>query len=184
MTKTKTAAVILTAIYVGSVWLANWLASRYGLIRVWPTGLLVPAGTFAVGGVIMTRDFLQDAIGRWLVFAAIAAGGLLSYVTSSHQIAVASAVTFAIAETLEWAVYTPLRRRYGWGTGKWSGTVALANATGALADTLIFLSLAGFPVTGATVGGQMLGKAYVTAAVIALGTFIRRCYFAPATGSA
>lgn len=167
------AAAGLLVIYIGSVVLANWLVTRYGLIGV-GFGLVAPAGTFAVGGVIMTRDLLQDAAGRIAILAAIAAGAAISWGTSSHQIAIASGVTFLLAELLEFAVYTPLRRRAGWGTGKWAATVALANVTGALADTLLFLKLAGFPVTGDTVGGQMLGKAYVTAAVILAGLAIRR----------
>jgi queuosine precursor transporter len=171
--KNRPAAAALLAVYVGSVVLANWLTTRYGLLGV-GLGLTAPAGTFAIGGAIMTRDLLQDAGGRVLVIAAILAGALLSFAVSSHQIAFASGVTFLLAESLEFAVYTPLRRRAGWGTGKWAAVVAVANVTGALADTLIFLHLAGFPVTWPTVGGQMLGKAYVTAAVILAGLAIRR----------
>ena len=166
------AAGALLVIYIGSVVLANWLTTRYGLVQA-GFGLLCPAGTFAVGGVIMTRDLLQDAAGRIAVLAAIVLGAGLSFLVSSPQIAAASGITFLIAESLEFAVYTPLRRRAKWGTGKWAGVVAVANVTGALADTLIFLHLAGFPVTGLTVGGQMLGKAYITAAVIAAGLLIR-----------
>ena len=122
----------------------------------------------------MTRDLLQDALGRIAVLAAIVIGAVLSFAVSSHQIAVASGVTFLVAESLEFAVYTPLRRRSGWGTRKWAGVVSVANVTGALADTLLFLYLAGFPVNFTTVGGQMLGKAYVTIAVVVLGVLIRR----------
>jgi uncharacterized PurR-regulated membrane protein YhhQ (DUF165 family) len=163
----------LLATYIGSVVLANWLTTRYGLVTVFP-GLVTTAGTVAVGGVIMTRDLLQDALGRIAVLAAIVIGAALSWGLSSHQIAVASGVTFLLAETLEFTVYTPLRRRCGWGTGKWAGVVGLANLTGAVADTLLFLSLAGFPLTFSTVGGQVLGKAYVTAAVVAVIVLIRR----------
>lgn len=168
----------LLVIYIGSVVLANWLVTRYGLISV-GFGLVAPAGTFAVGGVIMTRDLLQDAAGRLVILAAIVTGAALSWAVSSHQIAVASGVTFLLAELLEFAVYTPLRRRAGWGTGEWAGVVALANVTGALADTLLFLHLAGFPVTWGTVGGQMAGKAYVTAAVVLAGMAIRRAFTSP-----
>lgn len=160
--------IVLLAIYIASVVIANWLTSRYGLVAVAP-GLYATAGTFAVGGVIMTRDLLQDALGRLAVIAAIVAGAGLSYLTSSHQIALASGITFLLGETLEYTVYTPLRRRVGWGTGRWSGVVAIANLTGILADTLLFLWLAGFAVTWADVTGQMVGKAYVTVAVVAAG---------------
>ena len=169
----KRAGIALLAIYIGSVVAANWLTTRYGLVQV-GLGLLAPAGTVAIGGVIMTRDLLQDALGRVAVLAAIVAGAALSFAVSSHQIAFASGATFLAAETLEFVIYTPLRRRAKWGTGRWGGVVAVANVTGALADTLMFLALAGFPVTVQTVGGQMLGKAYLTAAVVLAGLAIRR----------
>jgi uncharacterized PurR-regulated membrane protein YhhQ (DUF165 family) len=166
------AAAALAAIYITSIIAANALTSRYGLVRVAPH-LYAPAGTIMIGGVIMTRDLLQDAVGRWWIFAAIGAGAAGSWLTSSHQIALASGITFAVAETAEWAIYTPWRARAGWGTRKWGGAVSVANVTGALADTLLFLTLAGFPVTAATVTGQMVGKFYVTAAVVAAGLAIR-----------
>jgi uncharacterized PurR-regulated membrane protein YhhQ (DUF165 family) len=175
----RAAGLGLLAVYAGSVVLANWLTTRYGLVTVLP-GLQATTGTLAIGGVIMTRDVLQDALGRAAVLAAIAAGAGLSYAVASGQIATASAVTFAIAESLEFTVYTPLRRRVGWGTGRWSGVVGVANATGALADTLLFLALAGFPLTEGTVAGQMVGKAYVTLAVVAAGVVTRRAVLRPA----
>jgi queuosine precursor transporter len=172
---TRAAGYALLTIYITSIWAANWLTTRYGLIAAFPgTALKCTAGTFAVGGAIMTRDLLQDALGRRAVLCAISAGAVLSYATSSHVIAVASGVTFLLAETIEFAVYTPLRKRYGWGTGRWSGVVGVANATGALADTFLFLWLAGFPLTASVVAGQMAGKAYVTIAVIGAGVVLRR----------
>jgi len=169
----RTASIVLLAVYIGSIWAANWLTTRFGLIAA-GFGFVTTAGTFAAGGAIMTRDFLQDAAGRIGVFAAIVAGAALSYATSSHQIAVASGVTFLIGETIELIVYTPLRRRVGWGTGRWSGVIATANSSGLLLDTFLFLYLAGFPVTTATYGGQLLGKAYVTAGIVLAGVVIRR----------
>lgn len=174
--RNRKAGAVLLVIYVGSVVLANWLTTRYGFIAI-GFGLYATAGTIAVGGVIMTRDLLQDALGRAVILAAIVLGAGLSYVLSSHQIAIASGVTFLLAETLEFAVYTPLRRRASWGTPRWGSVVAVANVTGAIADTLIFLRLAGFPVTGPVVAGQLAGKLYVTVAVVAAGVVIRRALF-------
>ena len=168
----RTAGAALLAVYTGSVVAANWLTTRYGLISV-GFGLVATAGTPAIGGVIMTRDLLQDAIGRWWIFAAIAAGGALSWAVASHQIARASFLTFLLAETVTWAVYW-LRSRFGWGTGRWAGVVVAANLAGAVADTFLFLWLAGFPLTRPVVEGQLLGKVYVTAAVVCAGVMIRR----------
>lgn len=164
---------ILLAVYIGSIVLANWLTSRFGLLPV-GFGLMTTAGTLAIGGAVMTRDLVQDALGRWPIFAAIIVGAVLSYLLSSPAIAVASGATFLLAETLELVVYTPLRRRVGWGTGRWGGVVALANATGILADTLLFLTLAGFPLTAGIILGQLIGKAYITIAVVLAGLSVRR----------
>jgi hypothetical protein len=179
----RTAGVALLAVYITSVVLANWLTTRYGFIPVAP-GLTATAGTIAIGGAIMTRDLLQDALGRVAVIAAILAGAGLSFALSAAQIAFASGVTFLIAEGLEFAVYTPLRKRVGWGTGRWSGVVAVANATGAVVDTVLFLWLAGFPILSA-MPGQLVGKAYVTIAVIAAGLSLRAVLRQPqhATGA-
>ncbi|WP_460533711.1 hypothetical protein [Flindersiella endophytica] len=51
------------------------------------------------------------------------------------------------------AVYVPLRR-HGRATA-----IAVSGLAGATLDSLGFLWLAGFPVTAATVGGQLLVKA-------------------------
>lgn len=173
MTSRRVGIAGLLTIYIGSVVLANWLTSRYGQLWIAP-GLKATAGTAVIGAAIMSRDFLQDALGRWriAIVGAIGVGAGLSWLLASHQIAAASGITFAVAELLEYALYT-LRRRYAWGTGRWAAAVWLANGTSAVADTFLFLWLAGFGLTVSGVGGQLLGKAYVTVAVIAVAVFVR-----------
>ena len=46
----------LLAVYIGSVVAANWLTTRYGLVHV-GLGLLAPAGTVVIGGVIPAQDY-------------------------------------------------------------------------------------------------------------------------------
>lgn len=162
----------LLIVYIAAVVLANYVTHRYHSVPV-GFGLTATAGTWAISGVIMTRDLLQDTLGRIVVLAAIIVGAAASWVVAGHQLAVASGVTFLIAESLEFAVYTPMRRRVKIGTGKWSGVVVVANYTGALFDTLLFLWLAGFPLTARGIGGQLLGKAWVTAAVVFLAVVVR-----------
>jgi uncharacterized PurR-regulated membrane protein YhhQ (DUF165 family) len=169
----RTLGYLALTVYIGSVVLANWLTTKYGLIDV-GFGLLTTAGTVAIGGAIMTRDLLQDALGRWVVLGAIVAGALLSWMVAAPFIAVASAVTFLIAETVELLVYTPLRLRTGFGTGRWSGVVLAANTVGAVLDTFLFLWIAGFPLTRTVVAGQLVGKAWVTLAVIIIVVAGRR----------
>lgn len=172
-TARKCAGLVAAAVYVTSVVLANYLTTRYGLAPV-GFGLTATAGTFAVGGAIMSRDLVQDGLGRRVVLAAILLGAGLSYLLASAQIATASALTFLIAETVEFAVYTPLRLRSRFGGARWVGTVIAANTAGAVLDTLLFLHLAGFPVTPRGVAGQLVGKAWVTVGVLAVGVVVRR----------
>lgn len=162
----------MLAVYVGSIVLANYLTNRYGFVSI-GFGYVTTAGTVAIGGAILTRDLIQDALGRAAVLAAILVGAGVSWGVSSAHLATASGLTFLVAEGLEFAVYTPLRRRAGFATMKWSGVVSVANVVGAVADTFLFLWLAGFPLTANIVEGQIIGKLYLTAVVIAVAPVVR-----------
>ena len=144
------AAVVALAAYATAIVAANWLTDRYGMVHVAPD-LLTTAGTFAAGAALLLRDVVQDVAGRWWVLAGIAVGAALTWATSP-ALAVASATAFLLAEVADMAVYSPLRE---WG---WAWAVLASNTVGALVDTLVFLHLAGFPVTRAAVGGQLVGK--------------------------
>lgn len=138
--------------YVGCIVAANWLTSRYGLVHVGP-GLVVTAGTFAAGLSFVARDTLQEAGGRRWVIGVIAAGAALSAALSPLRLAVASGLTFLVSESVDMAVYTPLRQRTR--MGAWLAS----NVAGSLVDSWLFLTLAGFPLSGFT--GQALVKVAV-----------------------
>jgi uncharacterized PurR-regulated membrane protein YhhQ (DUF165 family) len=142
-------AAALTA-YAGTITAANYLTARYDMVHVAP-GLLTTAGTYAAGAALLLRDVVQDTLGRAWVLAGIGAGAALTAVTSP-SLAIASTAAFLIAETADMAVYTPLRSR------GWARAVLASNVVGAVLDTLVFLLIAGFPLTAATVGGQLVGK--------------------------
>ncbi|CAK7288631.1 VUT family protein [Streptomyces misionensis] len=143
------ATTALTA-YATAITAANWLTNHYGLVPV-GFGLVTTAGTYAAGAALLLRDVVQDTAGwRW-VLAGIATGAALTAVTSP-SLALASAVAFLLAELLDMAVYTPLREH------GWARAALLSGIAGAIADTLAFLALAGFPITGQSVGGQLVGK--------------------------
>lgn len=150
----KRAAIALA--YVGTVVFANWVTAGYGLVTA-GFALLVPAGTYAAGLALGLRDGLQDAAGvRW-VLAAIGGGTAVSLVVSSPALAFASGSAFLLAELLDLAVYTPLRRR-----GRRVLAVAVSNAAGAALDTALFLALAASvlgPWSWPVFWGQMLVKA-------------------------
>jgi len=154
------------AAYIGMIVAANALTARYGFIAVAP-GLAATAGTYAAGLAFVFRNLTQEAFGRWLVLAAIAAGAALSWWLASPALAVASGVTFIISETADWAAYTSLRAR------GWVRAAAVGNVCGFVVDTFLFLYLAGFAVW-ANAPGQLVGKAYGTALYLALGWGVMR----------
>jgi uncharacterized PurR-regulated membrane protein YhhQ (DUF165 family) len=151
----KPRAALAAVALVASVLAANLATTRYGLVPA-GFGLMVTAGTYAAGLSLGLRDAVHHYGGiRWSL-AAITVGVALSAALGDGRIALASAVAFGVAELLDLAVYVPLRRR------NWRPAVAASNAVGAIADTVLFLWIAGFGVTAQTVGGQVLVKAVWT----------------------
>lgn len=170
MTAHRTALLAATAL-VGSTVAANALTAHFGLVPA-GFGLIVTAGTYTAGLALGLRDAVHQLGGVRLVLTAIVVGAVASALTSSAQLALASGLAFLLAELLDLAVYVPLRRR------GWRRAVVASNVVGAVADTALFLAVAGFPLTAASLGGQVLVKAvYLTAAALVaveVGRRIRR----------
>lgn len=151
--------------FVGTILAANYVTSRYGMIPV-GFGLMATAGTYFAGLAFILRDLVQDKAGRKAVVAVILAGAVLSYAISSPFIATASAAAFLLSEGADFAVYTPLRKR-----GYVRAAVA-SNLVGTAVDTVIFLTIARFPL-GRAFAGQMVGKITVTALAVVLVAVVR-----------
>ncbi len=152
--------------YIGSIVAANWLTATYGLAPI-GFGLVVTAGTFAAGFALVARDAVQTTAGKAIVFVAILVGAALSYFTSSPALAIASGVAFLASELVDLAVFTPVRRR------NLAAAVLLSSVVSAPVDTVLFLHLAGFPLTWPAVAGQFIVKT-VIALVVALLIASRR----------
>jgi len=145
--------------YVAAIAGANALTARAGIVPV-GLGLSAPAGVYLVTAVLLLRSVVQWAFGWRAAALAVAAGAALSWQVASPVLAVASAVAFAVSESLNMAVYTLLKRRFL--------RAALAGGlAGVVADSLVFLPLAFGSL--ALLPGQLLGKTYglAAAAVIA-----------------
>jgi uncharacterized PurR-regulated membrane protein YhhQ (DUF165 family) len=152
----------LATVYVAALVAANLLTSRYGLVPA-GFGLTVTAGTYTAGLALAVRDSLQNTGGLRVAAGAMIIGLGLSAVTADPRIVAASVAATALGETTDLLVYTPLRRR---GQRR---ALACSTALGAVADTLLFLTLAGFPLSPSTVGGQVLVKAvWVTGSYLLL----------------
>jgi uncharacterized PurR-regulated membrane protein YhhQ (DUF165 family) len=153
--------IAITAAFLACILAANYVTTHYGMVPV-GFGLIATAGTYFAGLTFVLRDSLQDVAGKRWTLAAIAAGAALSFLVSDPFIALASAVAFGLAELADLLVYTPLRKR-----GYIRAAVA-SNIVGSFVDTIVFLTIAGFPLWVAF-PGQMVGKLAVT---VAAATFV------------
>jgi len=145
--------------------LANWFISNIGttcipdgpcLIPV-GFGLMAPSGVLFIGLALVLRDWLQELTNwKWSI-AAVLVGGVLSLLTSSPFIAIASAVAFVVAELFDLGVYTPLREK-----GKHIA-VMVSGVVGSFVDSLLFVFLAFGSVE--LVLGTVIAKLYASVAV-------------------
>jgi queuosine precursor transporter len=157
-------ALATAAAFVGTVFAANWAIVQFGAVPV-GFGLVAPAGVYFAGLAFTLRDLLHEFGGRWAVFAAIAAGAASSALVAPPALVIASAVAFAVSELADMAVYSPLRRR------RWYTAVAASNVVGLVVDSALFLWLAFGSL--AFLPGQILGKAWMTLAAVAVLAAVR-----------
>ena len=165
-TRVRVIAAVSLAVFIGSVVLANYFIVHglpFGLST--PTGfgtysvpvgfgLYAPAGTYVAALTFSARDLLQRSAGRLVGVAAILVAGAISYWVSNPTIAVASAGTFLISESLDFAVYTPLQRRW------FVPAVIVSGCVASVVDSLVFLKWAGIPYSG-NLAGLIVGKLWI-----------------------
>ncbi|MFF4866009.1 VUT family protein [Streptomyces sp. NPDC001231] len=153
--------------YIATIPAANLAVTHFGAVPV-GLGYVAPAGVYLVGLALVLRDLAREATGRGAILAAIAIGTVLSYLLADPSLATASAVAFAVAETMDFVVYEPLRRR-----GLLVAILA-SNAVGLLVDSLLFLHLAFGSLN--YLPGQILGKTWMTFAAVIVLALLRRRY--------
>jgi queuosine precursor transporter len=162
--------------YVLSILLANWLVANLPPIVVWPLPeLRAPAGVLAAGFVFSFRNLTQETLGRRFSVLAIVLGAALSWFISGDtelggplRLPLASGLAFLLSETLDFAVYTPIRR-----TG-WVRALLASDLAGQVLDSVIFLTSA-FGTGGlAFLAGQIVGKAWCTWVTVAIMVVVRR----------
>ncbi|MBF0268727.1 MAG: VUT family protein [Alphaproteobacteria bacterium] len=150
--------------YIAVIFLANWAIQTFHLVPV-GFGLMAPAGVYFAGLAFTLRDLVQDKLGRNWTIGAILAGAALSYAIEP-KFALASGAAFLVSELLDFAVYTPLRKR------NWMMAVTISNLVGLVADSALFLWLAFGSI--AYLQGQVVGKLWMTIAAVALLWLYRR----------
>lgn len=180
----KAEGMLYLFLFAGSIPLANWMIGNVGtacllegpcVIPVWP-GIAAPSGVLAVGAALVLRDLVQRRLGlRWAIIAVVA-GAVLSGLVAPPTLVLASVAAFALSESADLAVFTPLQRK---------GlvlAVAASGVVGILADSLLFLGLAFGSLD--FLWGQVIGKGWALLlalpAIHLLRLRDRRLGFAPA----
>ena len=153
-------------LFIATIFGANWAIETYGPVSV-GFGLVAPAGVYFAGLAFTLRDITHRQLGRAWVITAIVLGALVSWAVAP-TFALASGVAFLVSESVDLAVYNPLRQR------SWLAAVFASNTVGLVTDSVIFLSIAFGSL--AFLEGQIVGKLWITVAAVALLYFIRRIY--------
>lgn len=155
----QTLKIAVLAVYFLAILLANSLTERIGLVSI-GFGLAVTAGTFAAGLVLVFRDFVQLYFGTRIVLTVIVLGALASAFTANPAIATASGIAFLGSELVDYAVFTRLSHK------GLTRAILASSVVSAPIDTVLFLQIAGFPVTLETILGQFVVKVAIALLVI------------------
>lgn len=110
--------------------------------------------TIVTGLVLVVRDFAQREVGHYVLIA-MAVALVLTAILTEPELALASGVAFAIAEIVDWALFTFTKYRL-------STRVLLSSAIAAPLDTTVFLYGAEFirggMFTGPNITMNIIGK--------------------------
>jgi uncharacterized PurR-regulated membrane protein YhhQ (DUF165 family) len=144
--------VVWFILFLLSIVVANWTVATFGIVPV-GFGFEGPAAVYIVGLTFTFRDLLHESLGKRYVLIAILGGAAISYIVSP-QFALASGAAFLLSESLDFAIYSPLRER------SFLGAVAASNTVGLTLDSVVFLWLAFGSLE--YLPGQIIGKAWMT----------------------
>jgi uncharacterized PurR-regulated membrane protein YhhQ (DUF165 family) len=121
---------MFSALYLTSIVLVNVGFAYVPLFHGWPPMSL------AVGVVFVLRDLAQREIGHRVILLMLA-GAVLSYFMASPTIAFASCAAYLVSETIDWAVYTWIKRPL-------HDRVLVSSLISTPVDSAVFLALIGF----------------------------------------
>lgn len=145
--------------YLASIVAGVVAIDTFGVVQI-PGGFYAPAAVYVVGVTLVLRDLVHEVAGRRVALVAVIVASILS-AAFSWQLALASGVSFLVAETLDLVVYDRIRRSTSIPVG-----MLVSNAISIPVDSIIFLSLAFGSLT--FLQGQMVGKGLATLAAVAV----------------
>lgn len=113
--------------YASAMTVANLLVVQFGPV-------ITPLNAFFLIGLdLALRDWLHVRLRPWQMGALIAGAGLLAWLLNpaAQTIAIASAVSFAVAALVDWIVFVRV-------SGSWLKRSMKSNIAGAAVDSLVF----------------------------------------------
>lgn len=144
---------MMTLVYVLLIPFINWSFTWAPMWEVLPGWAFNPV-TIVTGLVLVVRDFAQREVGHYVLIA-MAIALVLTAFAAGPELALASGGAFAIAELVDWALFTFTKYRL-------STRVLLSSAIAAPLDTTIFLYGAELirpdQLTGPNVTMSIIGK--------------------------
>lgn len=143
----------MTLVYVALIPFINWSFTWAPMWEVLPGWAFNPV-TIVTGLVLVVRDFAQREVGHYVLIAMAIALALTAF-AAGPELALASGAAFAIAEIVDWALFTFTKHRL-------STRVLLSSAIAAPLDTTIFLYGAEMirpdQLTGPNITMSIIGK--------------------------
>jgi queuosine precursor transporter len=144
-------------LYLISIVTANVITAAFAPLQL---GMfIVPMGTLLIGATFIFRDLVQNKYGRAKTYMFIGAALILSAIVSfilgdTLTIVLASALSFAVAETTDTEIYTQLKLPMNW-------RVFYSGLVGGLLDSIIFVIIGLSPI-----GANFLPWEAVPAAIV------------------
>jgi uncharacterized PurR-regulated membrane protein YhhQ (DUF165 family) len=138
------------ALYVGLMPFINWSFAAVPTFPIpeWLGGGMFQPLAIVTGLVLVVRDFAQRELRHW-IWGAMMVGLALSTLTSWIQVVVASGLAFLVSETVDWAVYTFIKRPL-------SQRIMISSFASAPLDQVVFIGLASLVVPGIFAWGTIL----------------------------
>ncbi|BAK38280.1 hypothetical protein MLP_52660 [Microlunatus phosphovorus NM-1] len=166
------------ATFLACIVASNWAITHLGVDhgpdapRTIPVGfgLSAPSGVVFAGALFALRDVIHERLGSAAVLVIIIVSAPVTMIAASPGLAVASVVTFVVAETVDLLVYRRIRA-----SGYATAAIA-SNLASSLIDSALFLGLA-FGAAQALHGtlGLTLGKVgSSTITVVIMLVIVRR----------
>ena len=164
LSKDTLCGLVALTLFILTIPLSNWVVVNVGLvcetngpclIPVWP-GLMAPSAVMIAGAALVLRNGVQAFLGAPFSLLAIAVGTALSALFAAPSLVIASAAAFCFSELADFAVYTPMRKRFP------AFSVVMAGLVGSVIDSAIFLSLAFGSIEFTAVSNSLPVKCWVS----------------------